>query len=131
MRANPYHPKTQAFQRESLYPVGHLPGTSSPNRNSCLRNKSLYNGYFIQYSIQAERLYMKLNGRLYIGQGLFIRIALTNDHSLEPQRVGHISIRMLFNDNFKLPYHLLPPIVKSVHPTTTTALDLQAGFCAD
>ena len=56
-----------------------------------------------------ERIDVKANGGGYIGDGLFVRVPLPNDDSLEAERVGDVAVRMLLDNDLDLS-HTLPPI---------------------
>lgn len=45
---------------------------------------------------------MELEGRLHIFEGIFIGVAFAYDDSLDADRVRHISVAMLFNDDLDL-----------------------------
>ncbi len=58
---------------------------------------------------------MKVDGRLHIGQGVFVAIALSDDYAFKPQGVGHIPVRMVLNDDFHLPHRKALLSSPSVH----------------
>lgn len=54
---------------------------------------------------------MKLDCGLDVCNRCLVSFALAHNHTSNPQRVGHIPVRMLFDDNLDLLY------VMSVHAT--------------
>src|SRR5262245_24150420 len=45
---------------------------------------------------------MEADGRLHVGERFVVGVSLSDDHSLDAQRVGHISIWMLLDDDFQV-----------------------------
>jgi hypothetical protein len=58
-------------------------------------HKGLTNSVYL-YGFPAKCLDVELNSRLDIGKGFFICIALSNYNTLDADRIGNITVRMLF-----------------------------------
>ena len=52
----------------------------------------------------AERLNVKSDRRLHIRQRLLIGVALTDNHTLQSNRIRNVPVGMLLDDDFDLPH---------------------------
>jgi len=60
-------------------------------------------------NIRPKALDVKFDGRLDIGNRRLLSVALSYHHTLDAEWVGHITVRVLLDNDFDLPHrkHLL------------------------
>src|SRR3990172_4852223 len=91
----------------------HQPETLVSQTNSCLSHKGFDDLFVPAQRILTERLEMEAESRLHVRQHLFVAVTLPHDDSFKSQRIGHISVGMLFHDDLELAHHsasLCPPV---------------------
>jgi hypothetical protein len=54
--------------------------------------------------IRPKALDVKFDGRLDIRNGRFIGVTFSYNHTMDAERVGHIAVRVLLDNDFDLPH---------------------------
>ena len=100
----------------------HQQGIWPSDRDPRLRNEDFEDVIFLEH-LCPKSLDMKLNGRSYIGERFLIRVALSDDRTIQSQWICNVATKMLFNDHFggfpiEIPFceiETLPALMHYVH----------------
>src|SRR5438270_355357 len=89
---------------ESPWPEVHRRGTGPSGRNLRLGDESFEDGLLLE-DLASKRFDVEANRRGDVVQRRAVRITLADDHTLETERISHISVRMSFDDDLERPHH--------------------------
>ena len=51
--------------------------------------------------VRAKRFNVKRDGGLDVAEGFFVRVALADDNAFQPERIGHVPIDVLLNNDLE------------------------------
>src|SRR5438445_10076367 len=77
-------------------------GASTGNLGMSLGDEGFQDRGFGFKNLGPECLEVKPNGGLAIGQRRVVSVAFSNHYALQPERVGHIAILVVFDDDLEL-----------------------------
>lgn len=62
---------------------------------------------------------MEADGRLDVGEGLLVRVALADDRALDSKRICDVTVGVLFDDDLHLTHEHLHPRVQAAAAIAT------------